>query len=332
MELTEGKNRKWDRAISYYRLACLIKPDSGIAHNQLAVIALADGNHLHATYRLYRALSARETHPTAGGNLVIESKKILSAWEKGGLASASGENSRLVSRFVYLHARCYKGLEFPDHDDIENDILQQLTVDIEDHSLSANLLQTLCLTNIAADAHAQAKYDQLSEAEQQNFNAPLYFRRLNVKTFFRILELLLSELECSTENVSIVAQRTLPSLRHYSSWLITNSELLISETADSGLKLHIDQFWNCYAGALTLMTSTFDVLNLPDINYLLEEDEDTLGFAPLENDATARRYRSNDGNVKPRRPESRLSANAEMLFRIRDFVVDGVFLVTEKVG
>ena len=60
-----AKDRNWGPAIGYYDLAMVIYPASGASHNQLAVIALADGNHLRATYHLYRALSAHEPHPSA---------------------------------------------------------------------------------------------------------------------------------------------------------------------------------------------------------------------------------------------------------------------------
>jgi hypothetical protein len=77
-----SKDRNWGPAIGYYDLASVINPASGASQNQLAIIALADGNHLRATYHLYRALSAQEPHPTAKGNLEIELRKIMSAWAK----------------------------------------------------------------------------------------------------------------------------------------------------------------------------------------------------------------------------------------------------------
>lgn len=332
MELSESKNRKWDRAIKYYTLACSINPNLGIAHNQLAVIALAEGDHLHATYRLYRALSASEPYPTARGNLEIEFRKILAASKKGELFSSGEDNSALVSSFVYLHSQCYKGLEFTEHDELENEILRQITVDLKERSLGVKLLQKFCLINIAADANAQAKSkDDKSTKEAEVSNAPLYFRRLNVKTFFTALQVLLAELECSAEKVTAVAHEILPVLRQYSSWLLSNSELLVSETRDSGLNVQIKEFWNVYASALTLLTSTFEVADLPEVDYLLEEDEEALGFAPLVNDATNRRFTDNSGQLKPRLSESRRPANAEMLFRIREFVIDGLDLVVHKV-
>src|SRR5436190_3811563 len=136
------KSRNWGRAIGYYSLAGTIKPESGVSDNQLAVIALADGNHLQATYHLYRALSAREPYPTSNGNLEIEFRKILTAWAKGELGAASkDEKASLISWFIYLHAQCYKGVDFPEHDELENEILSQLAVDLKEQSLEVVLLQ-----------------------------------------------------------------------------------------------------------------------------------------------------------------------------------------------
>ena len=330
MELSEGKARKWDRAVGYYDLACSVNPNLGVAHNQLAVIALAEGNHLQATYRLYRALFAREPYPTANGNLEIEFRKVLSAWKKGELASSRDPNALLVASFVYIHAQCYKGVEFPEHDELESEVLRQMTVNIKEHSLGIDLLQKICLINISADANARQKFKSKPK-ERNAYNVPLYFRQLNVKTFFTLLQVLLAELECSAEKVTFVAQQVLPVLRNYSTWLLADSELLITKTESTGLNVHIKEFWKIYANTLTLITSTFDVASLPEVNYLLEEDVDTLGFSPLVTSLTTRRYSGDTDQLKPRPSDSRLPANAEMLFRIRDFVIDGLDLVANKV-
>ncbi|EDN91193.1 hypothetical protein SS1G_00596 [Sclerotinia sclerotiorum 1980 UF-70] len=76
------KERSWDPALGYYHLAEALYPDSGNAHNQMAVIALADGSHLDALYHLLRAVAVKEPHTLARGNLAIEYKKISTTWEK----------------------------------------------------------------------------------------------------------------------------------------------------------------------------------------------------------------------------------------------------------
>jgi hypothetical protein len=156
-ELVSGKERNWGPAIGYYDLAGIIYPESGASHNQLAVIALADGNHLRATYHLYRALSAQEPRPGSKGNLELEFKKVLSAWARGELIpreDAGVPGKALTHWFVYLHAQCYKGLDFQEHDELENEVLSQLAVDLKERSLEGTL-QKFVLINIAAEELAK---------------------------------------------------------------------------------------------------------------------------------------------------------------------------------
>lgn len=139
----------------------------------------------------------------------------------------------------------------------------------------------------------------------------------------------------SLEKVTVVARRILPALRHYSSWLLTVSPLLVAyKEKDTPLSVQITEFWKIYANTLTLLVLTFEVVNLPDIDYLLEEDEETLGFAPLDQEATSRRYLDTNGKFKPRMHDQgveRSHPNIEMLYRIREFVIDGLDLVVGNV-
>lgn len=343
----------------------VVCPASGASHNQLAVIALADANHVRTTYHLYRALCAQEPHPSARGNLEIEFRKIMSLWAKGELTRSEDTGipgMSLCPWFVYLHAQCYKGTDFPEHDELESEFLSQLAVDLRERSLDGTL-QKFCLINIAAEEFARKRSNgkflafrhmkrsicssQLSE--ESVFNACLFFQRINVKTFFTLLQILLVELERSAvedsdnkdakskpDKVTIVARRILPALRHYSSWLLTVSPLLVAykEEKDTPLSVQIAEFWKIYANTLTLLALTFEVVNLPDIDYLLEEDEETLGFAPLDQEATSRRYMDTDRKRKPRMHDEgaeRSHPNIEMLYRIREFVIDGLDLVVGNV-
>ena len=180
-------------------------------------------------------------------------------------------------------------------------------------------------------------------------NACLFFQRINVKTFFTLLQILLAELERSAvddpnnkdekpkqDKVTVVARRILPTLRNYSSWLLTVSHLLVAykEEKDTPLSVQIAEFWKIYANTLTILALSFEVVHLPEIDYLLEEDEETLGFAPLDQEATCRRYLDSSGQRKPRMHDEgveRSHPNIEMLYRIREFVIDGLDLVVGNV-
>lgn len=339
--------RKWDRAIQYYRFATLINPNSGVSHNQLAVIGLADGNHLLALYHLYRALSAKEPHPTAQDNLKIEFRKILSAWAKREPLSVDTKSS-FVSLFIYLHARCDKGVDFEGHDEIENDVLVQMIIDVKEQSLEKYMLEKCCLINIAAEAYAEARLKARAKEDNQNSpssseesastttdsikNAALFYRRLNVKFFFTLLQVLAGELN-EPEKLTEVAQSLLPSLRHYSSWLLISSKQMMLDTPqDAPLHVQVNEFWKLYANILNLLTLTFNVSEAEDVPYLLKEDEATLGFSPLLSPPTTARY-FKDGSQKARAHEiqERCAPDAEMLYRVKDFVADGLGLVLSEV-
>ncbi len=178
-----------------------------------------------------------------------------------------------------------------------------------------------------------------------------FYQRLNVKTMFTLLQILQPELErqvesedesdlggarnTGSEQISAVARRVLPGLRHYSSWLTSNAAVLTAQLGDSSLIVQIKELWKIYASTLTLLASTFEVSDLPSIEYLLEEDEDTLGFKPFINDRAKRRYYYQDSIAqKPKWHQNgveRHHPNVEMFGRIRDFLTEGLLLAVDEV-
>lgn len=152
----------------YYGLANDLYPKSGNAFNQMAVISLAEGQHLNAIYHLYRALAIDEPHPVAEGNLAIEFKKITKEWASGskpsltkGSGPVTGVAGPLVSWFVRLHAKLYKGEEFSGHDELENEVLSQMTVLLKEQSLEGTL-DKIVLINIAAEYFAAERLQSKS--------------------------------------------------------------------------------------------------------------------------------------------------------------------------
>jgi hypothetical protein len=148
------KERSWETALGYYSLAGDLCPDSGSSHNQMAVISLADVNHLDAVYHLYRAIAVNQPHPLAEGNLEIEFKKITTAWEKKKVSNTKGNNeATLILWFVRLHARFYTGVKFSGYDELENEVLSRLGLLLKEQSFETTL-QKLILINIAAEYFA----------------------------------------------------------------------------------------------------------------------------------------------------------------------------------
>jgi hypothetical protein len=151
---TEARN--WAPATGYYELAIAVKPSSGASHNQLAVIALADGHHGKTLYHLYRALSVQVPYPRARENLETEFKKVIDRKKKNQLfpnAALSQASSVLQAWFVYLHAKIPSGISDLEYEELENEIVSHLGAELKERS-DPGFLNKLVLTNIAAQHHA----------------------------------------------------------------------------------------------------------------------------------------------------------------------------------
>lgn len=138
--------------------------------------------------------------------------------------------------------------------------------------------------------------------------------------------------------ITAVTRRVLPALRQYSSWLLFNAEILLeAQVGDNVLNVQIRELWKIYATTLTILTSTFADCELPEVEYLLDEDEDTFGFKPLDNEHTKRKY-YNGFNLDVQKPKyhdrgiQRHHPNVEMLGRIRDLLTDGMIQQSDDVG
>lgn len=155
------KDRSWAPALEYYGLANDLMPDDGSAHNQIAVIALADGNHLDAVYHIYRALAVNDPHVLAMGNLETEFKKIKSLWEKKRAPPKTDNLSALVWWFVLLHAKLYDGVDFQTHTELENEVLSRLALLLKAESFGETL-EKVVLINLSAEYFAAQRIKSLS--------------------------------------------------------------------------------------------------------------------------------------------------------------------------
>lgn len=151
------KDRSWDAALGYYNLANDFMPGDGSAHNQMAVIALGDGNHLDAVYHLYRALAINDPHVLAQGNLEIEFKKIKELQDKKRAPTQNGNLSSLVWWFVLLHAKFYDGVEFPGHEELESEVLSRLALLLKEESFRGETLEKIILINFSAVSFAEQR-------------------------------------------------------------------------------------------------------------------------------------------------------------------------------
>ncbi|KAI5285889.1 hypothetical protein KEM54_000222, partial [Ascosphaera aggregata] len=286
MELTTNPRlRTWNKAIAYYNLASIICPDSGMPQNQLAIVGLAEGNHLEALYRLYRSACSKDPHPSASENLHIEFKKILAAWTKGEpLSIVNDVKSSVISLFIYFHAKCAQGSKFADRKQLMGEILRQIQLDLKEGTFERSLLQKFALINIAAEHQAQVNTGRSSSEGdlEASRNALRYFRELNVRFFLGLIKLLVSEchnasmLKAGREQTFAV-RCIMPTLRHYSSWLQSSCEYMLSPSAHVSPNAHIKEFFVSYAELLNALTSTYDIVQLGEVvTYLLDEDEEII--------------------------------------------------------
>ena len=172
--------------------------------------------------------------------------------------------------------------------------------------------------------------------------------RINVKTFTTLLRTFHEELKSVegsieddgedvdlTKRLTPVSRRLLPTIRLYGIWLLPATPLLAGVAQYDLLKDAVDSFWHILAQTVDLMAAVFPVWDLDDLGelgYLLEEDADALAFKPLEDDKTRKVWHDKlTGNRKPRWSDQSIIRNTEdgeMLARINDLLADGVSLAT----
>lgn len=135
----------------------------------------------------------------------------------------------------------------------------------------------------------------------------------------------------SHERITVVSRRVLPSLRQYSVWLVTRAQLLVD--LDTGAtRLHIHEMWKVYADILAQLANIFPPSDITPIQYLLEEDENTIGFNPLRSPQlplASNLYSLDSGKLKSRTTDlgtARHHPNVEMRGRIRDIIICGLVL------
>lgn len=146
-----AKDRSWEPAMGYYALANDLCPDKGGAHNQMATIALSEGDHLGAVYHLLRAIIIKEDHPCARANLGTEFKKIVRKQRRS--QDKTDSLQTLIGWFVLLQARFHEGQEFSTRQELEKEVLSRLALLLRDQSFGDDF-EKIVIVSIAAHALA----------------------------------------------------------------------------------------------------------------------------------------------------------------------------------
>ena len=170
----------------------------------------------------------------------------------------------------------------------------------------------------------------------------------NVRMMFMLLQVLLPELEDPasgeelpngtprsvrpSEKITAIASRIFPALRQYSVWLASGSGLLLGSSGVTAIQVHVKEMWKMYADVLTRLANFFPVADLASVNYLLEEDESTVGFLPLRNPNLAPEcdlFLNDEGKLKPRITDLAAKQelpHIEMQARVRSILLCGLHL------
>lgn len=177
--------------------------------------------------------------------------------------------------------------------------------------------------------------------------------RTNVRLFCKILQFLQSEFERQASSnsssvtgdasskpgkLSTLIRRVVPWARHYSAWLISQPLVLAGETGDDRFNSYALELGTRFARVLNAFISLFAIHEIENVDYLLEEDEDTVGFLPLDTSVEDRRksryYHDDFVTRKPNwhdKGTKRLGSTREALGRIRDIIADGAYVANQEV-
>lgn len=138
--------------------------------------------------------------------------------------------------------------------------------------------------------------------------------------------------------ITPVMEQLLPALRQYSSYLAASAADLVTNTEDSLFRDQLQELWRIYASVLNNLVSMFPISDLIELKllYLLEEDENLLGFEPFNEKHPEERYddqNGSDADSTRHGIETHGSYHTvEMLVRIRDLLSDGISLVDREVS
>lgn len=124
--------------------------------------------------------------------------------------------------------------------------------------------------------------------------------------------------------------RVLPVIRIFSSWLSKLTDVVSSDFVRDEAKANL---WTALAAALSSVTASFPTDQLPSIEHLLDEDEETIKYPPLVPSEDNNIWYA-DGMLRPRWhdiSDNDRDTTTEMLFRVKGFLVAGLGISVELV-
>lgn len=145
-------------ALLYYDLAHDLMPTLGDAHHQMGMIYTEEHNHLLVVYHLYRSLAIEFPHGNSTRNLEIEFKQLLQSSTPSRRTGPIDPNDAFSNWFVKLHARFYKGEQFSQQAELENEVLHRLELMLKKPA-TLDVILKMVLINIAAYYVAKSRVE-----------------------------------------------------------------------------------------------------------------------------------------------------------------------------
>jgi hypothetical protein len=348
----------WLTAASYYKLAQEVCPASGFPQHQLAVLALHDNKVFYALHDLYQSLCSKKAHPEAGSNLDLLLRKRLATanhLELVKLVQPKHGNvavGQLRAWFLKLHVFMYLGVAFSAHEEMESEVLNRLSLALKDGTALDTTLVHMAVINIAAESVAfdksQAGVDTLKNAE-----AYFFFLRHNVRTFLELLKHLYNNLQehfrekvtsdqdsTGSGKIPPVSEPAIYAIRLYSLWFTKNWEFLqkcmSTDQPDLKTSHHIRELFAVFAPVLTMVFEQYplsDVVSTAELEYLLKEEEQTMGFLPLQGDSTMDVWmKGGEPKYVLRTAKGDGQVEMEHLVRLRDLFARGLVVSQDAVS
>lgn len=344
--------------MQYYVLAAEVLPNSGFGQHQQAVLALHANKYFYALSHLYHSLCSEIPYPEASQNLEILLRKRLNIpWDdliqKVWTQDGGSPVATLRAWFLKFHLECYQGAEFSRHDQMESEIVTQLSNALKDNTDLSSTLMHMVTISTGGEFFALEKANREVEPEK-NAKACFFLIHHNVKLFRELLYHLYDKLEGQfRESVTSSSQDFMPKLppvtettiqciRLYTLWLVKTWKLL-QQLVESGSPDHaivavdIRQLWHIFADCLNAIFQQYPLLDsksVEDVEYLLEEERSTVGFRPFHDDKNANVWTMKDGKPKAifREQKSDALQEQEHLIRLRDIMTRGFIIAQEPVS
>ncbi|KAI8231433.1 Protein SMG7 [Colletotrichum sp. SAR 10_96] len=339
----------YEAALVYYSLAHDIIPTSGFAHHQMGIIYLDEKKHLDIIYHFYRALAIEEPHPMATQNLEAELKTVQQPSTPARRAGPPDPQEAFVLWFVRLHSHLYKGEPFPQHQELEDEVISRLEMAIKAPN-TREMLQKMVLLNIAAFHHSNRKMTNkwtIAASRSSHF-----ILRLNARFFSTFCRLLKKEVEDIIERqakgeqtsadgaskeadkITPLLENTLPFVRLYAAWLVACRVEILN--AQDPLEPFVKNMYKDFAKALTILCEMYGNEDLKLTPYLLPEDQESVGLLPLyglQLPETCRiHYEEGTRTVKPQAIHydgQQLDALHEVFARVLNTIKCGFFLAND---